>query len=54
LLGPKRGQAQLRDGGRAAVRVEVGQVPRRLAGTRLGENQLLDHDLSSIGHVEPT
>ena len=51
LLGAKRRQAQLRDGGRATVLVEVGQVPRRLAGTRLGEDQLLNHDLSSIGHV---
>ena len=31
LFGPKRRQAQLRDGGRAARRVEVGQMPRRHA-----------------------
>jgi hypothetical protein len=54
LLSTKCRQPKLRDGGRATVLVEVGKVPRRPAGARLGENQLLNHDLSSIGHVRAT
>jgi hypothetical protein len=31
------------------LRVEVGQVPRRTGRARRVEDQLLDHDVSSIG-----
>ncbi len=51
LLGTKRRQSQLGDDRCATVLVEVGQMPRRPARARLIENQLLGHDLSSIGQI---
>ena len=52
LFAPKRGQPQVRDGGGAAILVEVGEVPRRHGASRSVENQGQGrgHDVLSVSH----